>query len=101
MKVHCKVVYRVFKKEEFEEFENKELFSGNTLDKESGFIHLSTKKQIFGTIAKYYLEEKDLKVVKFNTSDLKHKLKWEKSRDEDFFPHFYGILRFDRITEIL
>ena len=50
MKVHCKVVYRVFKKEEFEEFENKEFFSGNTLDKESGFIHLSTKKQIFGSL---------------------------------------------------
>tara|TARA_B100000900_G_C20471636_1_gene671652 strand:+ start:276 stop:581 length:306 start_codon:yes stop_codon:yes gene_type:complete len=100
MKSYCEFVYRVFKKNEFEKFKEKKSFSGSLLDKKSGFIHLSTKQQIFGTIKKYYSEEKSLKIVKFKISDLKHKLKWEKSRNEDFFPHFYGTLLFNWVIEI-
>ena len=47
-------VYRVFRKEELEEFRKSKLFRGNKLDINSGFIHLCTDQQIKETINKYF-----------------------------------------------
>ena len=38
-------VYRVFRKEELEEFRKSKLFRGNKLDINSGFIHLDVNTQ--------------------------------------------------------
>ena len=43
-------VYRVFRKEELEEFRKSKSFRGNKLDINSGFIHLCTDQQIKETI---------------------------------------------------
>ena len=50
-------VYRVFKEPEFYRFKKYKFFEGNKLDKDSGFIHLSTNDQINGTIQKYFCDE--------------------------------------------
>ena len=49
-------VYRVFKEPEFYRFKKYKFFEGNKLDKDSGFIHLSTNDQINGTIQKYFCD---------------------------------------------
>ena len=92
-------VYRVFRKKELEEFRINKSFHGNELDIDSGFIHLSTGKQIKETINKYFKKEK-IYVVKFKTSDLEDSLKWEKSRNAEMFPHYYGTLKSRLIIEI-
>ncbi len=70
------------------------------MDLDSKFIHLSTKKQVSGTIEKYFNKEKYLFIVKFETSDLGRSLKWERSRNSDLFPHYYGVLEFNLVKEI-
>ena len=92
-------VYRVFRKEELEEFRKSKLFRGNELDINSGFIHLCTDQQIKETINKYFKTEK-IYVVKFKTSDLEDLLRWEKSRNDEIFPHYYGILESRLIIHI-
>ena len=84
-------VYRIFRKEELEEFRKSKLFRGNDLDINSGFIHLCTDQQIKETINKYFKTEQTY-IVKFKISDLKNSLRWEKSRNDDIFPHYYGTL---------
>ena len=84
-------VYRVFRKEELEEFRKRKLFCGNKLDIDSGFIHLCTDQQIKETINKYFKTEQTY-IVKFKISDLKDSLRWEKSRNDEIFPHYYGTL---------
>ena len=84
-------VYRVFRKEELEEFRKSKLFRGNELDIDSGFIHLCTKQQLKETINKYFKTEQTY-IVKFKISDLEGSLRWEKSRNDEIFPHYYGIL---------
>ena len=71
-------VYRVFIKNELEEFRKNKLFRGNELDVNSGFIHLSTDQQIKETINKYFKKEQ-IYIVKFKISDLGDSLRWEKA----------------------
>ena len=92
-------VYRVFRKEELEEFRKSKLFRGNKLDINSGFIHLCTDQQIKETINKYFKTEQTY-IVKFKISDLEDSLRWEKSRNEEIFPHYYGTLRSKLIVKI-
>ena len=94
-----KFVYRIFRKKELEEFRKNKSFCGNELDLNSGFIHLSTDEQIKETINKYFKKE-HIYVVKFKTSDLEDSLKWEKSRNEEIFPHYYGTLKSRLIVKI-
>ena len=92
-------VYRIFRKEELEEFRKSKLFRGNELDINSGFIHLCTDQQIRETINKYFKTEQTY-IVKFKISDLEDSLRWEKSRNEEIFPHYYGVLKSRLIAKI-
>ena len=93
-------VYRIFRKEELEEFRKSKLFRGNDLDNNSGFIHLCTDQQIKETINKYFKTEQTY-IVKFKISDLEDSLKWEKSRNDEIFPHYYGMLESRLIIKII
>ena len=92
-------VYRVFRKEELEEFRKSKSFCGNKLDINSGFIHLCTDQQIKETINRYFKTEQTY-IVKFKTSDLEDSLRWEKSRNDEIFPHYYGTLESRLIVHI-
>ena len=95
-----KYVYRIFIESEFIKFKNSKEFKGNQLDVNSGFIHLSTLNQIDGTVKRYFRNEKELSIVQFKTKDLSSYLKWEKSRDTQLFPHFYGVLKFGWVRDV-
>ena len=92
-------VYRVFRKKELEEFRINKSFHGNELDIDSGFIHLCTDQQIKETINKYFKTEQTY-IVKFKISDLENSLRWEKSRNEEIFPHYYRALKSSLIVKI-
>ena len=92
-------VYRIFRKDELEKFRKSKLYRGNELDINSGFIHLCTDKQIRETINKYFKTEQTY-IVKFKISDLEDSLRWEKSRNDDIFPHYYGTLESRLIIHI-
>jgi uncharacterized protein (DUF952 family) len=96
-----KSVYRVFKKNEFIKFKKEKLFDGNKIDLYSGFIHLSTKTQVEQTILRYFNDEKKLIIVELSVSDLKDLLKWEKSRNNMLFPHFFGTLKYEWVKTII
>ena len=93
-------VYRVLLENEWYEFKKKKKFFGNKLDIQSGFIHLSTKAQLNGTIKKHYDETKNLIILKLNVKDFKKKLKWEVSRDNQLFPHLYGFIDYFNVEQI-
>ena len=93
-------VYRVMLISEWEEFKKKKKFFGNEFDIQSGFIHLSTKAQLKGTIDKYYKELDNIIILKFDVKDLKKKIKWEISRDQKLFPHHYGFIDFINVKNI-
>ena len=100
MKIDNPYVYRVFSKVEFESFKKKKVFSGNELDLNSGFIHLSKKEQLKETLSKYFKNDKDLVIAEFKTKNLTDNLKWEVSRNNKVFPHYYNNLEFTWLNKI-
>jgi uncharacterized protein (DUF952 family) len=67
-----------------------------------GFIHLSSKHQLKGTAEKYYRAQAGLGVLKVDIGRLKAPLKYENlSGGEDLFPHLYGPLNIDAVTQIV
>lgn len=100
MKIDNPYVYRVFFKVEFENFKKKKIFNGNELDRNSGFIHLSKKEQLKETLSEYFKNEKDLVIAEFKTENLIDHLKWEVSRNNKLFPHFYNNLKFAWLNKV-
>lgn len=70
-------------------------FSGSPDDIRDGYIHLSTADQVAGTLAKHFKARDDLLLIAFQTEDIRDRLRWERSRGGELFPHYFGSLRTD------
>ena len=73
-------------------------FTGSKKDILDGFIHLSNKDQLSGTFKKYYLNKKDLILLKINALNLRS-LVYEQSSDGNIFPHLYEALDLSNVIE--
>lgn len=67
-------------------------FAGSADDLRDGFIHLSTREQLAGTITKHFRSEHDLVLIQFEALLLGQELRWEVSRGGDLFPHLHAAL---------
>ena len=71
------------------------------LDRNDGFIHLSTAQQLAGTLAFYFKDFDSLILLQINTQDFKNKIIFEKAvpagERSGKFPHLYGILKVEKI----
>ncbi len=67
-------------------------FAGSPVDLADGFIHFSTAAQAQETAAKHFAGQAGLVIVGFDAADLGDSLRWEPSRNDDLFPHLYGVL---------
>jgi len=72
-------------------------YSGTIEDHSDGFIHFSTDEQIVESAAKHRAGETELILIACSTKLLGSQLKWEPSRNGDFFPHFYGNLPLEAV----
>ena len=92
-----KFVYKIFTRNEWKRF-SEDRFMGSKLDISSGFIHLSSKNQVNGTINKFFKTKFFLIIAGFKAETLGNKLKWEEVYKDKFFPHFYGRLFFKHLN---
>ena len=92
-------VYRILHREEWDDFKRKKVFYGNDLDKKSGYIHLSEKKQLEETI-NIYFKKKKIVILKIDVNKLKEKLFWEISRGGQKFPHLYDRLTLESVVKV-
>lgn len=97
----CRWVYRVFTRDEWRELLAREEFSGNELDRRDGYIHLSSRAQVPGTLHKYFAGMTDVVVAEIDAALLAQHLRWEASRDDQLFPHLYGNLPASAILRTL
>lgn len=92
-------VYRILHLKEWDDFKRKKVFYGNDLDKKSGYIHLSKKKQLEKTINIYFQKQKVV-ILKIDTERLKENLLWETSRGGEKFPHLYDSLTLESVVKV-
>ena len=89
------LIFKVLLEKEFSSLRITGEFKGTKKDLLDGFIHFSTKSQVRETLDRHFKDEKSLILVAVETKRLAKKLCWEKARDNELFPHYYGILKFD------
>lgn len=67
-------------------------YLGSRDDDRDGFIHLSTRAQLRGTLDKHFAGQADLVLVALDARRLGKALRYEASRGGDLFPHLYAPL---------
>ena len=90
------LIYKVFSKSDFDSFVAGNETNGSSDDLKDGFIHFSTREQLFDTIRKHFSKYNLVFVLAFQEGQLMQKLKWELSRNLELFPHYYGNLRYSQ-----
>ena len=93
-------LYKIMSKHEWAAALVKGKYEGSDVDQKDGFIHLSATHQVRATAQKHFEGKADLLLISVREENLGQSLKWEASRGGDLFPHIYGTLKLDAVTEV-
>ena len=93
------LIYHIVPAIVWKEYESKSEYEATSL-KTEGFIHLSQKEQVAGTLNRYYQNAMDLLLLHVETDKLTHELKYEPSTNGELFPHLYGPLNKDAVVQV-
>ena len=96
--MNLKYIFKIIDKEEWQKVKESGTYLGSSKDIQDGFIHFSGEEQIQGTLKKYYLNQKDLILLKVDTLKLDH-LIWEQASDGNMFPHLYSKLEISNVVD--
>jgi uncharacterized protein (DUF952 family) len=85
-------IYKICSASAWREAERQGTYSGSADDIRDGFIHFSTASQVEGTARKHFAGQNALFLVEVEADSLGDALRWERSRNDELFPHLYGEL---------
>lgn len=94
-------IYKILRQDEWEKALKAGVLIGAPIDIADGFIHFSTASQVQETARKHFKGEDNLFLLEIDTNDLpEDTLKWEKSRNDQLFPHLYSSLEIDIVSQV-
>ena len=93
------MILHITKREQWEQAKQAGIYRGDTLDTE-GFIHCSTFQQIVRTANRFFQNQKGLVLLCIEPAQVQAEIKYE-GVDNDLFPHIYGALNLDAVTQVL
>jgi uncharacterized protein (DUF952 family) len=85
-------VYKILDAQTWERAQAAAAWRGASIDLTDGFIHLSARGQLAGTLRAHFAGRDGLVVAAFDAAALGAALRWEESRGGARFPHLYGPL---------
>ena len=94
-------IYKICPASAWREAERQGVYRGSADDARDGFIHVSTAAQVPETLRKHYVGQRALFLVEVDGDALGSELRWERSRNDELFPHLYGELDLGAVTAIL
>jgi uncharacterized protein (DUF952 family) len=94
-------IYKICPASAWREAERQGVFRGSADDARDGFIHFSTAAQVAETARKHFFGQAGLFLVEVEAGALGGALKWERSRNDDLFPHLYGDLDLGAVHRVL
>ena len=86
-------IYKLFRRAEWNSFQESREFYGSPDDRRDGFMHFSAAHQVSTTFDKYFSSELNPILAAVGAGGMGDALKWEVSRGGQKFPHLYGVLR--------
>jgi uncharacterized protein (DUF952 family) len=85
-------IYKICPVAAWREAERQGVYRGSADDARDGFIHFSASSQVAGTAAKHFAGQAGLLLIAVDADALGAALRWERSRNDELFPHLYGEL---------
>ncbi len=71
-------------------------------DERDGYVHLSAAAQVRGTLARHFAGQEDLLLLVLPRERLPDSsLRWEPARSGELYPHLYGDLTVELVSEVL
>jgi uncharacterized protein (DUF952 family) len=92
-------IYHIVLPEIWTTFTEKDFYEAESLHTE-GFIHCSFAEQINGVLERYYQGAEKVLILTIDSEKLTSKLVNEPSTNNEIYPHIYGQINRDAITEI-
>jgi len=93
------IIYKILRQSEWESLQRDGSFTGSVHDKRDGFIHMSTRAQLQGTLDKHYTQGDVVILIAVRLADIESDVKWEVSRGGAEFPHIYGELSLSAVEQ--
>lgn len=93
-------IYKIVPQGLWAQAEKSGLFEGAAVDIMDGYIHFSTREQVYETAAKHFAGQTDLLLVSVDAEKLGDKLLYEVSRGGALFPHLYAPLPMGAVTKV-
>ena len=94
-------IYKICPASAWREAERQGVYRGSRDDVRDGFIHFSTAAQINETARKRYFGQTGLFLIEVDADALGAALRWERSRNDELFPHLYGELDLGAVKRVL
>jgi uncharacterized protein (DUF952 family) len=95
------MIYKICPASAWREAERQGVFRGSPVDLKDGYIHFSTASQVAETAKKHFFGQTGLFLIAVNADALGEPLRWERSRNDELFPHLYGDLDIGMVTAVL
>jgi uncharacterized protein (DUF952 family) len=95
------MIYKICPASAWREAERQGVFRGSPVDLSDGYIHFSTASQVAETAKKHFFGQTGLFLIAVNADALGESLRWERSRNDELFPHLYGDLDIGMVTAVL
>lgn len=84
--------FKVLTAAQWARFEADGVFHGAPVDLADGYIHLSARDQLQGTLDKHFAGQAGLVIAEVDLAALGEAIRWEVSRGGALFPHCYAPL---------
>ena len=94
-------IYKICPASAWREAERQGVYRGSADDARDGFIHFSTAAQLEGTARKHFFGQTGLYLIEVDAAALGAALRWERSRDNELFPHLYGELDLGLVLRVI
>jgi uncharacterized protein (DUF952 family) len=95
------LIYKICPASVWHEAERQGIYRGSRDDARDGFIHFSTAAQVDGTARKHYFGQTGLFLIEVDADALGPTLRWERSRNDELFPHLYGELDLGAVRRVI
>jgi uncharacterized protein (DUF952 family) len=92
------LIYKIFRTVEWQDLRRTGETAGAPIDLADGYVHFSTAAQAAETAAKHFAGAEGLFLIAVDAEAAGDALKWEKSRNDDLFPHLYRKLSMEDVV---
>jgi uncharacterized protein (DUF952 family) len=94
-------IYKICSASAWREAERQGVFRGSADDARDGFIHFSSAPQVAETARKHFFGQRGLFLIEVDADALGERLRWERSRNDELFPHLYGELDLGAVRAVV